>query len=135
MTDTVVILLSLQLVLMLVLVVGLFVMGKSAKESLDKAAVLMEKVQNTLESDLKPALIEARSAIGKAEEAATLAASTLTAAAPAVSTVSQLAGAVQKSVSPLWLDAAKLAVGLLVAVRGRKKAKQESIEGESTHGK
>lgn len=131
MPDAVVILLTLQLVVLLALVAGIFWMGKAAKDSLDKATALIAQLQDTLENDLKPTMKEARAAIARAEEAATLAANALTSAAPAVNTVSQLVGKVEKSVSPLWLDAARLAFGIIGAVKSRKKKKEDSEEGEA----
>lgn len=132
MSSAVVVLLVIQCVLLAALVAVAAAGLVSVRASLLQAALLMAKMNATLENDVTPVLLAAKGALTHTEEAATIAAQTLQNAAPAVSTASQVAQVFQRTNGGLWLDGARLAMGLIGVVRDkRKRANTASNEGES----
>ena len=126
MSDAVVALLAVQVGLSVILVIGLFVIGRSAIRSLNSATSLLQNVQSMIEVEVKPTSRDVRATLVKAEETAAMANRTLTAAEPAVSAIGSFIGRASKKASPLWLDAAKLSFGIVKAIRnGRQNNKGE----------
>jgi hypothetical protein len=132
MPDSVTFWLVAQVILLACLLGGVVFLAMRLKSSLDRATALLEEVRELMQQDVKPAIAEARRAIARAEEAAVAATGTLKAAGPVVDTASQVASVLLKSVSPLWLEMAKLALGIFGVVRGKRKKsdKTELQEGE-----
>jgi hypothetical protein len=131
MSETAVVLLSIQTALLLALVVVMWMVKSALQQSAEKANALMADLHATLENDLKPAIADARNTLQRTEGAAQAAAKVLNAAEPVVSSASQVAAVFQKSTAPLWLDAAKLAMGIVGVLRSRRKETDEPPSKEN----
>ena len=131
MSEAATILLAIQTVLLLALVGVMFMVYQAMKQATDKANELAKELHDTLQNELKPAIEEARSAIAHTEKAAQAANNVLNAAHPVVQTAGQIAGVFQKPTTPLWLDAARLAFGLVGVLRSRRKESEEPPSKEN----
>jgi len=123
MSEAATIFLAIQTVVMIAILALAWVSFSAIKKLLKEATATVRQLQNTLETEIRPALTEARAAIAKADTMAEAASGTLRAATPAVETAAQVAGVLQKTVSPLWWDVARVGIGILGVVRNRRKAK------------
>ncbi|MGI8924094.1 MAG: hypothetical protein ACR2HJ_08680 [Fimbriimonadales bacterium] len=133
MSDTATIILAIQTVVMLAILAIAWVSFTSIKKLLEEATATIRQLHNTLETDIRPALAEARAAIAKADDMAQVASGTFRAVTPAVETASQVAGVLQRSVSPLWWDVARVGMGILGVVRNRRKAKSAVVKEKLNH--
>lgn len=118
-----------QAALLLLILFVLVALIAQVKETAEKANRLMEDLRSTLETKVTPALEDARRTLASTEEAAVIVGQTLRAAQPAVGAISRVANAVSQPKAALWLDAARLAFGLIGVVRKRREA-SESSEGD-----
>lgn len=133
MSEAATIFLAIQTVVMIAILAIVLVSFSSIKKLLDEATTTVRELQNTLETEIRPALTEARAAIAKADDMAQAASGTLRAVTPAVETASQVAGVLQRTVSPLWWDVARVGMGILGVVRNRRKAKSAVIKEKLDH--
>jgi Fe2+ transport system protein B len=121
-------LLTAQTVILLGILIVLWVSAAHVRQLVERASSVLDEVQNTLEQEVRPTLAEARATLARAGSAATQAGSALNTAGPAIETVSRLAGVLQKNVSPLWLDAARVALRIYGVVRGKRRTQVPAKE-------
>ncbi|MCH8275805.1 MAG: hypothetical protein IH851_13570 [Armatimonadetes bacterium] len=126
MSDALIILAVVQVVLLIALLAALGSLLARMRETGRKVDDLVSTVHRVVTEDVRPALGEAREAIRRLDRAAEGAASALAAAEPVVKAVSQVSSVFKKPTTALWLDAVRLAVGVLGIIQSKRSATVET---------